>query len=63
MRAASSDECATFWAREVTEKAQLFLASVRTQESLRDQGIVGAVDTGSGGSGSVASVPAARWNP
>eukprot|EP00971_Amphidinium_carterae_P126622 2508701-Amphidinium_carterae.2 len=62
MRAASSDECSTFWAREVTEKlipslSTLFLASVKTQEiqeSLRDQGIVGAVDTGSGGSGSAA---------
>ena len=43
-RAATADETGSYWAKEVTEKAQLYLASIKPASALRDDGLVGRVD-------------------
>eukprot|EP00971_Amphidinium_carterae_P219083 4349047-Amphidinium_carterae.1 len=43
LRHASSDEALSFWSREVTDKAHLFLSSVLPSASLVDTGLLGSV--------------------
>ena len=33
-----------YWAKEVTEKAQLYLSSIKSASALADEGLVGRVD-------------------
>ena len=48
-RAATTDDTTAYWSKEVTEKAQLYLSSVKPASALRDEGLVGRVDPEGGG--------------
>ena len=43
-RAATTDETGAYWAKEVAEKAQLYLSSIKPASALTDEGLVGRDD-------------------
>eukprot|EP00971_Amphidinium_carterae_P138848 2751636-Amphidinium_carterae.1 len=51
LRHASSDDALSFWSREVTDKANLFISSALASASLFDSGLLGSVGPASAAGG------------